>query len=497
MRTSSRFAPRGPCPCPRGPPTFRLTAFLLLLGSEERSVLFIQLLFVRHGRLGLDLGDEVVTGLRVLLDRRDDLGLHGYRLRLRFRLELGTHLRLAADVDAPARQLRGEPCVLTFFADREGKLPVWNHDIRGLVVGDDVDTDDVRRLERVGYVLLGLLVPFDDVDLLAAELVDDRLYAEPALSDARAARVDAGLTCADGDLGSRSGLTRDPDDLHLTVVDLGHLELEQALHEVLVRAADHDLGSAQRAPDLDDNDLAVLADEVALVRCLVGARKDRLGFAELHDRGAGLEAADLAVDDVALAVGVLGEDLLALGLTQRLLDNLLRGLRADPAQRRRRLFERDDVAKLDVGLDALGRVQQDLQLRILDLVDDRLEQEDPEGTGSDVDLDVDVLFGAVGALKSPGDDVAHDLFGEPLLGGELCKTGHEFSVHRRRSPSSSISDLPRLRGPSAATVRATKKVGSTHFQRRPRLPGIVRLPLCEIVSKRSNPRVVGRRPLLM
>jgi hypothetical protein len=44
--------------------------------------------------------------------------------------------------------------------------------------------------------------------------------------------------------------------------------------------------------------------------------------------------------------------------------------------------------------------------------------------------------------------------------------------------------------------QATKKVGSTHFQRRPRLPGIDRLPLDEIVSKRSNVGGFGRRPLL-
>src|SRR6185503_7861690 len=209
MRTSSRFARtvwqathvrcgRGRRPGAALP--FGLTAFLLLLGSEERSILFIQLLFVRHGRLGLDLRDQVVTGLRVLLDRHRDLGLDGDRLRFRLRLELGTHLRLAADVDAPAGQLRGEPRILAFLADRERKLPVRNDHVRGLVVGDDVDADDVRRLERVGDVLLGLLVPFDNVDLLATELVHDRLHAEPPLTDARAARIDAGLACADGDL---------------------------------------------------------------------------------------------------------------------------------------------------------------------------------------------------------------------------------------------------------------------------------------------------------
>src|SRR5688500_178369 len=479
MRTSSRFARtvwqathvrcgRGRRATPAVP--FGLTAFLLLLGSQERSIFFVQLLLVRHRGLGLDLGDEVVTGLGVLLDRRRNFDGDRLRLRLRLWLELGADLGLAADVDAPTGELCGKPSVLPFLADRKRQLPVRDYDVRGLVIGDDVDAHHVGWLESVGDVLLRLLIPLDDVDLLAAELVDDRLHPEAALPDARAARVDAGLARADRDLGARSGLARDTDDLHLAVVDLRHLELEQTLDQVLVRAADHDLWPAQRAADLDDHDLAVLADEVALVRRLVGARQDRLGLAELHDRGARLEPADLTVDDVALAVGVLREHLLALGLAQGLLDHLLRGLRADAPEGRRGLFERNDVAKLDVGLDPLGSVQLDLELGVLDLFGDGLQEVDLERARGDVDLDVDVLFGAVGALKSSGDDVADDLFGEPLLGGELCKAGHEFSVHRRLSPSSI----------SARPVQATKKVGSTHFQRRPRLPVIERKSLTKL-----------------
>src|SRR5687767_1302623 len=370
MRTSSRFARtvwqathvrcgRGRRATPAVP--FGLTAFLLLLGSQERSIFFVQLLLVGHRGLGLDLGDEVVAGLCVFLHRRRHFDGDRLGLRLGLRLELGADLGLAADVDPPTRELRGEPRVLAFLADRERELPVRDDDVRGLVICDDVDADDVGRLQRVGDVLLGLLVPLDDVDLLATQLVDDRLHAESALTDARAPRVDARLPCAHGDLGARSRLARDTDDLHLAVVDLRHLELEQALHQILVRTADHDLWPAQSASDLDDHDLAMLADEVALVRRLVGAWQDRLGLAELHDRGARLEPADLAVDDVALAVRVLREHLLALGLAQGLLDHLLGGLRADTPEGRRGLLERNDVAELNVGLDALGGVELDLQ----------------------------------------------------------------------------------------------------------------------------------------
>jgi hypothetical protein len=44
-------------------------------------------------------------------------------------------------------------------------------------------------------------------------------------------------------------------------------------------------------------------------------------------------------------------------------------------------------------------LQLDLHLGVLDLFDDRLEQVDLERAGLDVDLHVDVLFGAVGTLE--------------------------------------------------------------------------------------------------
>jgi len=45
-----------------------------------------------------------------------------------------------------------------------------------------------------------------------------------------------------------------------------------------------------------------------------------------------------------------------------------------------------------------------------------------------------VLLITVGALDGPGDDVADDLLGEALFGGELRETGHELSVHFGNSP---------------------------------------------------------------
>src|SRR5439155_23547469 len=212
-----------PPPIPRRPPFAwgpggeaprPLTALgSLLLAPEERTVLFIQVLLIRLGGFGFDLCHEIVADLRFLFSGHR-LG-DGDRLRLGLRLDLGTNLGLAPDVDPPACQLRGEAGVLALLADRERELPVRHDHVRRLFLRHDVDADDVGRFEGVRDVALGALRPLDDVDLLAAELVHDRLHAQSALPDAGASSIEARLPGADRDLRARTGLTCDTHDLHL------------------------------------------------------------------------------------------------------------------------------------------------------------------------------------------------------------------------------------------------------------------------------------------
>ena len=61
----------------------------------------------------------------------------------------------------------------------------------------------------------------DDVDLLAAKLLDDGLDARPLHADARADRIDVGVTAGDGDLRARAGLAGAGDDADDALVDLG------------------------------------------------------------------------------------------------------------------------------------------------------------------------------------------------------------------------------------------------------------------------------------
>ena len=151
---------------------------------------------------------------------------------------------VAPDVDPPAGQAGREPGVLALAADGQREHPLGDGDAGDPVLLVDVDRDDLGRAQGVGHEDRRVVAPRDDVDLLAGQLRDDGLDARAALADGRADRVEPLLARRDRDLRAAARLAGDRLDLDRPAVDLGDLELEQALQEALVRAADEDLRAA-------------------------------------------------------------------------------------------------------------------------------------------------------------------------------------------------------------------------------------------------------------
>src|SRR5262249_412102 len=146
---------------------------------------------VGHGRFRRFGVAAARFGRRVALARR--------RLEpLELRLDLAALLLLALDVDAPAGQLRREPDVLALLADGERQLLVLDDDFHHAVaVIDDRHALYLGGRERVGDERDRILRPLDDVDLLAAQLADDRLHARALHADARADRIHVALARVD------------------------------------------------------------------------------------------------------------------------------------------------------------------------------------------------------------------------------------------------------------------------------------------------------------
>ncbi len=272
-----------------------------------------------------------------------------------------------------------------------------------------------------------------DVDLLAAQLVDDLAHTHAPRADARADRVDVLVVRRDRDLGPVSGLARDRADLDDTVDELRYLEFEEAAHETGVRARNDDLRALGRLAHLDDVGLHARAVVVAVARDLLGLWQQRLHPAQVEQGVAGVGLLDDAGDDVALAARVLLVLHLALGLADPLQDHLLGGLRGDAPE---------------VG----GRVvplPRDVAL-FVELLGDH-----PDLAGLDVDLDERLLGGLGHALvrgdERVGERLEHDLLGDPLLDGQRRKRFEHLGIFTPSPPSSHHCRCPRRRAPASSS----------------------------------------------
>src|SRR5882724_672736 len=116
----------------------------------------------------------------------------------------------------------------------------------------------------------------------------------------------------------------------------------------------------------------------SLARHLIAHGQQRLGAAEIDDDVAALEPTHDARDELALAVLVLVEDVLALGLAHALQDDLLGRLRGDAAEALPRAVELEQLSVLRVLLLGLGLIL---------LVVEDLEEE----LVADVGLEVEAL----------------------------------------------------------------------------------------------------------
>ena len=284
----------------------------------------------------------------------------------------------------------------------------------GVVLGEDGGDDHVAAVDVLaGADALDLgggegvhgedadvLVPFDDVDLLAVELVDDGLDAAAAHADAGADGVDLGIEAAHGELGAETGVAGDAHDFDDAFLHLGDLLHEQRPDEVHGGAGEDDAGRALVLLVLDaQQQRAELLGLVEVVRRqLVLAVEDRLAAAfDLADAVATAHLLDGGGDDLADLGQIALVDDFALRVANVLHERLLGGLRGDAAEVARRGLDLDHVARLGVGLDAPRHLHGDEVRPLLGVADDqRLEGRDL--AGARVDRHAHVAGGAEAPL---------------------------------------------------------------------------------------------------
>src|SRR4051794_17030851 len=121
---------------------------------------------------------------------------------------------------------------------------------------------------------------FDDVDLLAAQLADDRLYAHTLHTHARAHAIHVAVAALHRDFGPLTGLAGTAADHDRAVVDLGDLLFEQAHHQLRRRAGHQHTRPFARFVDQLDNAADPVAYAIALQARLLFLRQLGFGLAE-------------------------------------------------------------------------------------------------------------------------------------------------------------------------------------------------------------------------
>src|SRR5271165_252857 len=184
-----------------------------------------------------ELLDDSLTQTRHTFQRSRSRRSHGGHLLLDF-LPL---LFLALDVDLPPEQLRGEAHVLPLLADGQRELAVVDYNFEMLLSAvDHGHAADLGGLQSLLSKRDRILVILNDVDLLAAQLADDRLHAHALHADAGADGVDVLVLRHDGDLRALPSFARDGANHDRAVINFWNFRLEQMLHEFRRGARDHD-----------------------------------------------------------------------------------------------------------------------------------------------------------------------------------------------------------------------------------------------------------------
>ena len=110
-------------------------------------------------------------------------------------LDFGTLFFFTLDVNAPADELRSKPNILPLLADGKRQLTVLDDHFHDLFVAFDYRyTADLRRTYCIRGERNDVIIPLNDIDLLAAQFSNDRLNASSLHADACAHRIDILLT---------------------------------------------------------------------------------------------------------------------------------------------------------------------------------------------------------------------------------------------------------------------------------------------------------------
>ena len=333
----------------------------------------------------------------------------GFRTQLEFGLPAFGFLVFGQDIDIPAGQLRGQAHILAAAADGQAELIVGNDDFDALRLFIQHHLDHLGRGQGVDDEGCRIGRPFDDVDLLALQLVDHRLHAAAAHADTGTDRIDGRIVRSNGNLGAAAGIAGHGLQLDDAIVDFRHLLSEQLGHELRMGARKENLRPALFAAHIVDIGANTVVLLKAFARQQLVAAHDRLGMAQIDGDIAVFDALDLAVDDIADPVLELLVLALAFGIAHLLHDHLLGRLRRHAAEIDRGQRIVDIAAHFDFGILVAGILKQNFGGLVFDFLDHLAAAGNADFTGLAVDLGDDIVLQPIAGPRRLLDGFFHRL----------------------------------------------------------------------------------------
>ena len=246
------------------------------------------------------------------------------------------------------------------------------------------------------------------VDVLVAQLLDDRVDARTLHADAGAHRVDALVVGLHGDLGALAGDADDLLDGDQTVENLGNLLLEQPFEELVGRTREDDARLVVVHLDRLDDGLDRVALAVEVVGDLLGLREDQLVLLVVEDQHLLFpHLVDLARDDVADLLRVFFVEAGLLQIEDARGEVLAQRQHGATAERGEFDLVGVFVSNLVGGVDGLDLRDGNLCVGVFDgvVLDDRAVAPDFEVAFLGVDDDVEILVRFILFLQRVAEDV--------------------------------------------------------------------------------------------
>ncbi len=239
-------------------------------------------------------------------------------------------------LNIPADETSGETGILTATTDGFGKFFLVHLHEDGLFLLVDGDGLDLGGLEGLGHEGLEVIAPADDVDFLVVQFTDDVLHSRSAKSDTGAYGIDFLVGAVDRHLGAVARFPGERTDLDSTVGDLAHLGLEKAADKIRMAARKDDLGTARTVLHSHDVGADTVTHVVFLGGDTLALVHDPLELTKIDVDIASLKPSHGATDDITSPILVFLVDHLLFRLAETLHHRLLRSLRGDTTEIRRR-----------------------------------------------------------------------------------------------------------------------------------------------------------------